>query len=119
MDDLDLDLLITFEIKHMRVLFSSVQICEEAPRHNDFDIMIEKSKFVTELYMAKKIPINYFDRLYNDIRNHLYSEDLGWKSDDMLFIGHKFISTVAKVILYTDPHLLMMLLLIKKSLLRL
>ena len=53
--------------------------------------------------MTKKYTINFFERLYNDIRNHLHTEGLGWKSDYVLFIGHKFISMVDKAILYTDP----------------
>ena len=40
LNDLAPDLLIYFEIKNIRFVFPSVQICEEAPLHNDFDKMI-------------------------------------------------------------------------------
>ena len=66
--------------------------------------MVENIKSGTELPTVKKNLVHYFDRLYNDIRYNFYREDLGCKSDEVLFIGNKFMSTVAKAIFYTYPH---------------
>ena len=72
LDDIDIDLLISFEIKHIQFVFPYFQICKEAPHHNGFDNIIENRKSVTELPPEKKNTIKYVDRLYDDIWNNLH-----------------------------------------------
>ena len=91
MDAPALELLHSF---HLRFVFPSVT--NIAPRcKNAFDVLMEQSISVKELPTRKKNPINAFDRLYNDIHNHLLIRGLDWKRDKVSILGNKFITQLS------------------------
>ena len=102
MDESAFELLGTFSKKHIRFVFPSV--LPSAPRPDAFALMMSDSQCKTHLPAAKTIIKTALDRMYNDFREHLQTEGLGWSRDDAPIMGHKFLSQVSKALFYTDPH---------------